>query len=95
MARPLPVEYLLVDLPAAFPVEAAYTFYADPAKRPFAIEHREDIGENQVSSAVDIFHLQFLFQSNTSCDIQQHSQHDHCYPNFCRTFCAVGASGLQ
>jgi len=48
LARPLPVEYLLVDLPAAFPVDAAFTFYADVNVRPFVVAHRDDIGEIQV-----------------------------------------------
>lgn len=43
LARPLPVEYLLVDLPAAFPVDLALTFYADPNVRSFAMAHRGDI----------------------------------------------------
>ena len=50
LARPLPVEYLLVDLPAAFPVDAAFTFYADMNIRPFAVAHRSDIGEIQVQA---------------------------------------------
>jgi len=50
LARPLPVEYLLVDLPAAFPVDLAFTFYADANIRPFAVAHRSDIGEIQVNS---------------------------------------------
>ena len=48
LARPLPVEYLLVDLPAAFPVDLAFTFYADPNIRSFEMAHRSDIGEIQV-----------------------------------------------
>ena len=52
LARPLPVEYLLVDLPAAFPVDLAFTLYADPNVRSFAMAHRSDIGEIQVRSLV-------------------------------------------
>jgi nuclear protein localization protein 4 homolog len=50
LARPLPVEYLLVDLPAAFPVDMLFTFFVDASqtKRPFSIENRSDIGEMQV-----------------------------------------------
>jgi len=48
LARPLPVEYLLVDLPAAFPVEPAFTFYAAPELTPFPVEHRDGMGEIQV-----------------------------------------------
>jgi len=52
LARPLPVEYLLVDLPAAFPVDPAFTFYADENIRPFAVAHRSDIGEIQVHNLI-------------------------------------------
>jgi len=48
LARPLPVEYLLVDMPAAFPVDLAFTFYADANVRPFPMANRSDIGEIQV-----------------------------------------------
>ena len=50
LARPLPVEYLLVDLPpAAFPKELSFTFQAEENINPFPIEHRgEDLAETQV-----------------------------------------------
>ena len=51
IARPLPVEYLLVDLPAAFAKEAIYTFNEGcKFKTDFAIENRAVIGESQVNS---------------------------------------------
>ncbi|KAL3274285.1 hypothetical protein HHI36_015690 [Cryptolaemus montrouzieri] len=40
IARPLPVEYLLVDVPASTPVNPQYTFNSDPSKEPFPIENR-------------------------------------------------------
>lgn len=40
IARPLPVEYLLVDVPASTPVTPQYTFNPDPSKRPFPVENR-------------------------------------------------------
>ena len=49
LARPLPVEYLLADMPAAFPVDPIYTFHAGMDIKPFPIENRELIGEIQVS----------------------------------------------
>jgi nuclear protein localization family protein 4 len=57
LARPLPVEYLLLDLPAAFPVEPVYTFYASSDIKPFAIAHRETMGETQVIPLdLDVYH---------------------------------------
>ena len=52
IARPLPVEYLIVDLPAAFAKVPTYTFYEDPrvVKKPFPIENRKNSGQTQVSS---------------------------------------------
>ncbi|XP_041362260.1 nuclear protein localization protein 4 homolog [Gigantopelta aegis] len=47
LARPLPVEYLLVDIPAAFPVEPQYTFQTNPDVKPFPTENRSDLGEIQ------------------------------------------------
>lgn len=38
LARPLPVEYLLVDVPASSPRVPIYTFPAN--KNPFPVEHR-------------------------------------------------------
>ena len=48
LARPLPVEYLLVDMPAAFPVDPVFTFHAEGYRKPFVIENRSEIGELQV-----------------------------------------------
>ena len=50
LARPLPVEYLLLDLAAAFPVEPVFTFQVSDSVRPFSIESRRDIGEPQVGN---------------------------------------------
>lgn len=40
LARPLPIEYLLVDVPVSTPVEPVYTFTASPAYKPFPVENR-------------------------------------------------------
>ena len=48
LARPLPVEYLLVDMGAAFPVEPIFTFPAPSSIKPFPVENRTSNGENQV-----------------------------------------------
>ena len=47
LARPLPVEYLLVDMNGAFPVEPIYSFKV--ADNPFPMENRRNVGEVQVS----------------------------------------------
>lgn len=40
LARPLPVEYLLVDVPVSTPLTPLYTFRSDPTKQPFPVENR-------------------------------------------------------
>ena len=67
IARPLPVEYLIVDLPAAFAKEPTYTFNENCAlaKKPFPIENRKQLGENQVRKSIR-FHLGINFNSNIS-----------------------------
>ncbi len=50
LARPLPVEYLLLDMPAAFPVEPVFTFHATGDTKPFPIENRAEIGDIQVKT---------------------------------------------
>ncbi|KAG5455277.1 Nuclear protein localization protein 4 [Clonorchis sinensis] len=51
VARPLPVEYLLVDMPAAFPIEPVFTMAKIPADVPmdcrFPVENREALGQIQ------------------------------------------------
>lgn len=51
IARPLPVEYLIVDLPAAFAKDPAYTFNENSnlIKISFPIENRAQLNEMQVS----------------------------------------------
>lgn len=40
IARPLPVEYLLVDVPASTPLTPQYTFYSNDNIKPFPVENR-------------------------------------------------------
>lgn len=40
LARPLPVEYLLVDVPASTPLTPQFTFYVSDNITPFPIENR-------------------------------------------------------
>ncbi len=46
--RPLPVEYLIVDVPAGAPVEPKFTFSADERVQPFPVENRMETSEIQV-----------------------------------------------
>ena len=50
MARPLPVEYLIIDIPLAFPKEPINRFndHLPFVKNPFPVENRGIIGEIQV-----------------------------------------------
>ncbi|EDO29888.1 predicted protein [Nematostella vectensis] len=53
LARPMPIEYLLVQVSAAFPVQPVYTFSPPPSNGAvFPIENRENIGELQDFDAV-------------------------------------------
>ncbi len=45
--RPLPVEYLLVQIPVSMPITPNFTFYADGSKKAFPIENRIFLGELQ------------------------------------------------
>jgi nuclear protein localization family protein 4 len=49
IARPLPVDYLIIDLPAAFAKETMFTFNENSKhlKTRFPIENRKQIGELQ------------------------------------------------
>ncbi|XP_060577563.1 nuclear protein localization protein 4 homolog [Ruditapes philippinarum] len=57
LARPLPVEYLLVDMGAAFPVEPQFTFKM--ADKPFPKENRNATGEVQDFNALTSYMHQF------------------------------------
>ena len=60
-ARPLPVEYLLVDVPVSTPREPQSTFYvaADNGKAPFPIENRPMEGQLQDIAALASYRHQF------------------------------------
>ena len=65
IARPLPVEFLLIDIPLAFPKEPIYRFkdHLPNVKTQFPVENRSLIGEIQVN--VDkIIKLNILFNLN-------------------------------
>ncbi|PSN33781.1 Nuclear protein localization protein 4 [Blattella germanica] len=59
LARPLPVEYLLVDIPASTPLTPLFTFYADANVRPFPVENRMVDGHIQDFSALSVYMQQF------------------------------------
>ncbi|KAI8796398.1 nuclear protein localization protein 4 [Biomphalaria glabrata] len=52
IARPLPVEYLLVTIPAAFASDFHYTFKSNIQSESFPVENRENIGQTQEFSAL-------------------------------------------
>lgn len=54
LARPLPVEYLLLDMAAAFPVTPLYTFksHLHAEVRSFSVENRDNLGELQVNTGI-------------------------------------------
>ncbi|KAJ8980437.1 hypothetical protein NQ317_001610 [Molorchus minor] len=61
LARPLPVEYLLVDVPASTPVTPQYTFNSEPSKQPFPVENRFVDGHIQDFNALSTYLSQFAF----------------------------------
>lgn len=61
LARPLPVEYLLLDMPAAFPVEPQYTFrsHLHTEVTSFPVENRHVIGQQHDFNALTSYLQQF------------------------------------
>ena len=61
IARPLPVEYLIVDLPAGFAKDPIYSFNDDNQvmKFNFPVENRQSIGESQDFSSLQRYMNQF------------------------------------
>lgn len=55
LARPLPVEYLLVDVPASTPVTPLYTFTVRDDKRMFPVENRYLDGHLQDFNALSAY----------------------------------------
>lgn len=60
-AGPLPIEYLIIDFPAAFAKDPSFTFNEGSPliKTSFPIENRSEIGEIQSFDAVQIYMQQF------------------------------------
>ncbi|XP_013793537.2 nuclear protein localization protein 4 homolog [Limulus polyphemus] len=59
LARPLPIEYLLVDVPASTPMEPQYTFHIDVGVKLFPIENRLLDGHIQDFNALSSYIRQF------------------------------------
>lgn len=59
LARPLPIEYLLVDVPVSTPVEPLYTFCGAPGRKRFPVENRLLEGHIQDLAAVGTHLAQF------------------------------------
>lgn len=55
LARPLPVEYLLVDVPASTPLVPIYTFTANDTKQMFPVENRYIDGQLQDFNALSAY----------------------------------------
>ncbi|XP_033108064.1 nuclear protein localization protein 4 homolog [Anneissia japonica] len=59
LARPLPVEFLLLDVPSGFSKDPIYAFNGRNAANHFPIENRSDIGEIQDLSSLSKYMKQF------------------------------------
>ncbi|XP_072030080.1 nuclear protein localization protein 4 homolog [Amphiura filiformis] len=59
LARPLPVEFLLVDVPCAFSKDPIYSFNDRPDMKHFPVENRAELGELQDINAVATYMKQF------------------------------------
>ncbi|XP_043262002.1 nuclear protein localization protein 4 homolog [Colletes gigas] len=59
LARPLPVEYLLVDIPASTPLTPQFTFYVSNNITSFPIENRHVDGQVQEFSSLCSYMQQF------------------------------------
>lgn len=59
LARPLPVEYLLVDVPASTPLTPQYTFNPNTNKQAFPVENRLLDGHIQDFNALSQYLSQF------------------------------------
>jgi hypothetical protein len=54
IARPLPLEYLIIDVPTGFPsadtqIQSTFNDNCSSIKTPFCVENRMQIGELQVN----------------------------------------------
>lgn len=61
LARPLPIEYLLVDVPVAMPMTPTRRFNPIPDKKPFPINNREILDFGSLQSYLNQFDLNSQF----------------------------------
>jgi nuclear protein localization family protein 4 len=59
LARPLPIEYLLVDVPVSTPMDPQFTFSARDGVQPFPVENRLIDGHIQDFNALSTYLQQF------------------------------------
>ena len=57
IARPLPLEYMIIDVPTGFPsaeaqIQSTFNDDCSTITNPFVVENRTQIGELQVTSFV-------------------------------------------
>ncbi|KAK0173737.1 hypothetical protein PV328_006888 [Microctonus aethiopoides] len=88
LARPLPVEYLLVDVPASTPLTPQFTFFASDNVVPFPVENRmidnqiqefsslctymQQFGPDQFLEAVSDFHLLLFISTMDMLPMKDH-----------------------
>lgn len=62
LARPLPIEYLLVDVPVSTPISPTRTFNPIADKKPFAIENRDIVDFSNLQTYISQFDLNLEFK---------------------------------
>ncbi|EDW84969.1 uncharacterized protein Dwil_GK14396, isoform A [Drosophila willistoni] len=88
LGRPLPVEYLLVDVPASTPLQPQYTFTKYDQRQPFPVENRyidghlQDFnalsnylsawGDEEFLEAISDFHLLIFLYKMDMLPLRQH-----------------------
>ncbi|XP_057323162.1 nuclear protein localization protein 4 homolog isoform X2 [Microplitis mediator] len=88
LARPLPVEYLLVDVPASTPLTPQFTFFASDNVTPFPVENRlvdgqiqefnslctymQQFGPDQFLEAISDFHLLLFITTMDMLPMKDH-----------------------
>lgn len=66
LARPLPIEYLLVDVPVSTPITPTRTFNQLKDKKPFPIENREQLDFSALQNYLSQFDLDSQFREAIS-----------------------------
>lgn len=66
LARPLPIEYLLVDVPVSTPLTPTRTFNQLKDKKPFPIENREELDFSALQTYLSQFDLDSEFKDAIS-----------------------------